>query len=404
MTTSRETVVILGMMTKIPVAGVAWLNAQYLTGFDRLGYDVYYIEQHARTPTMLMRTEEDNGAELAAAYVAGVMNRFGFGDRWSYQALHGDGRYYGLSERRVRSIFDRAGLVINLHGGTMPLPAHRATDRLVYLDTDPVDIQIKAERGDARTLEMLDHHVAFFTWAGNFGNPDCLVPQVPGIAFRPTFPPIVSDQWGGFAPTRDLLTTIGNWEQPWRTLTYRGEVYYWSKHLEFLKFLDLPHRTHQRFELALGLCPDTARESLEGHGWAVRDAEPLSSDLDAYREYITSSRGEFTVAKDQNVRLRSGWFSERSASYLAAGRPVITQETGFSNVLPSGEGLFGFLTMDEILAAVEAINSDYERNSRTAREIARDYFSYDVVLPPILDAVGLPARPRATSLPIHRGE
>ena len=128
---------------------------------------------------------------------------------------------------------------------------------------------------------------------------------------------------------------------------------------------------------------------LESYGWRVRDALPFSLDLDDYRAYIANSRGEFTVAKDQNVRLRSGWFSDRTATYLAAGRPAITQETGFSNVLPTGEGLFAFSDMDGILAAIDAINADYSRHREAAAGVARDFFEYDVVLKPLLAHVGL---------------
>src|SRR5205085_5722666 len=177
--------------------------------------------------------------------------------------------------------------------------------------------------------------------------------------------------WHGSQRTGDAFTTIGNWRQPGE-VNFQGETYTWSKHHEFLKFIDLPQRTPQPFELALGSFNSDDQRLLETHGWRVRRSMEFSTDLDAYRDYIYRSRGEFTVAKDQNVRLRSGWFSERSAQYLAAGRPVITQETGFSNVLPTGEGLFGFSTMDEILAAVDAIDSDYEGHCRAAAEIARD--------------------------------
>lgn len=171
---------------------------------------------------------------------------------------------------------------------------------------------------------------------------------------------------------------------------FRGEPYHWSKHFEFIKFIDLPSRTRQPFELALSSCGETDRQMLESRGWRVRRAVDFSKglDFDAYRDYICGSRGEFTVAKDQNIRLRSGWFSDRAATYLAAGRPVITQETGFSNILPTGEGLFAFSTMDEILAAVDAINSDYPRHRRAASEIAREYFSYDVVLKKLLQQIG----------------
>jgi hypothetical protein len=165
-------------------------------------------------------------------------------------------------------------------------------------------------------------------------------------------------------------------------------VYEWSKHHEFLKFLDVPCETGQAFELAMNRYGED-RGLLERHGWQVRDALAFSTDIDAYRDYVAHSRGEFTVAKDQNIRLRTGWFSDRSATYLAAGRPVITQETGFGNILPTGKGLFAFTTMEEIGEAVEQINRSYVCQCRAAREIARAYFSYDVVLPRLLNDIGL---------------
>jgi hypothetical protein len=158
-----------------------------------------------------------------------------------------------------------------------------------------------------------------------------------------------------------------------------------------MKILDLPGRTAQRFELALSSYDEEDRALLESQGWRVRPAMDFSRDLDAYRQYVLDSRGEFTVAKDQNVRLRSGWFSERSAQYLAAGRPVITQETGFSNVLPTGRGLFAFSSMEDIVGAVDAINDDYPCHCRAAREIAREIFDADVVLKKMLDQVGVHA-------------
>jgi hypothetical protein len=166
-------------------------------------------------------------------------------------------------------------------------------------------------------------------------------------------------------------------------------VYHWSKHYEFLKFLDLPRRfPDQPFELALSSYEDTDKQMLEAWGWRVTPAMDFSMDADGYRRYIAGSLGEFTVAKDQNVRLRSGWFSDRSATYLAAGRPVITQETGFSDVLPSGEGLFGFKHGDQAAAAAEAIAADPQRHRRAASDIARQCFGADVVLRKLLDQVG----------------
>ena len=152
---------------------------------------------------------------------------------------------------------------------------------------------------------------------------------------------------------------------------------------------DDSHRVAQRFELALSSYEESDRKALESKGWQIRHAMDFSRDLDAYRQYIAQSRGEFTVAKDQNIRLKSGWFSDRSACYLTAGRPVITQETGFSNHLPVGRGLFGFLTIEEILAAIETIESRYTRASQAALEIANACFSATIVLQSLLRRANL---------------
>lgn len=383
-------IVVLGSMTKMPVAGVVWQTMQYVVGFKRLGYDVYYVEAHGRTPSMFSEREGDDASEKAATFIERVMRRFDLAGRWAFHALHADGRVYGLSDAQLNELYRSAALLINLHGGTMPLPEHYATDRLVYLGTDPVEVEIELHDGIPRAIDFLAPHCAFFSYGENYGNADCKLPVSKVYRFKPTRQPIIVDFWENAAlnAAKDF-TTIGNWRQPWREVTFQGEVFHWSKHLEFLKFIDLPQRTGQSFELALSSYDEEERRMLEAAGWRVRPALDISMDLDAYRDYILKSRGEFTVAKDQNVRLRSGWFSDRSASYLAGRRPVITQETGFSNILPTGTGLFGFSTMDEILDAVEAINSDYARHSRAAYDIAREYFSYDRVLTRLLDDVGL---------------
>jgi GT2 family glycosyltransferase len=389
-------IVVLGVMTKIPVAGVVWQTAHFLIGLERLGFDVYYVEAHARTPTMFMEREDDDAEARAAAFLDHVLRHFGLRGRWAYHALHDDGRCYGLSALELKRLYREAELLINLSGGTDPRPGHFETDRLVYVETDPVDIQIELHEGREDTADYLDAHCAHFTYAENYGAPDCGLPVSDRFDFRPTRQPVVFDLWRTpDAPARSELTTIGSWRQPWRNLTLDGEVYYWSKDREFIKFLDLPGRTDQRFELALASYQPEDRRHLESCGWGVRDAGPLSSDFEAYRAYIAGSRGEFTVAKDQNVRLRTGWFSDRSATYLAAGRPVITQDTGFGSALPEGEGLFAFSTVDDAVAAIEALSSDYSRHARAATRIARDYFDAETVLTRLLDGVGVARAGRA---------
>jgi GT2 family glycosyltransferase len=387
---SAPKIVLLGMMTKMPVAGVAWQNLHYLLGFERLGYEAYYVETHARTPSMLMTRKDDDSSALAAEFIAAIMRRFGMSDRWAFRALHDDGRCFGMSEGELERLYGSAELLINLHGGTQPLPELAATGRLVYLETDPVQLQLELQHGLQETVDFLEPHSAFFTFAENWDGPDCRLPRSDRFDFRSTRQPVLLDLWPDRSPQpADVFTTIGNWRQDWRDVTFEGERYTWSKHQEFLKHLDLPERSGQAFELALSSCGEAERQLLRDRGWRVRDGLEVSRGIDRYRDYIGASRGEFTVAKEQNVRLRTGWFSDRSATYLASGRPVITQETGFGNVLPRGRGLFGFDTPDEALAAVEAIDADYTGQASAARELAREYFSHEVVLGQLLDDLGV---------------
>jgi hypothetical protein len=382
-------IVLLGMLTKIPVAGAVWGAMHYLIGFRRLGYDAYYVEAHARTPTMLMKSPHDDSTALAVAFLGRVMRHFDFDGKWAFHALHDDGRCHGMTEGQLKELYRSAALIINYHGATVPLPEHAATGRLIYLETDPVELEVELYHNDPKAIAFLEPHVAFFSWGLNYGNPDCRVPLPARFPFRATRPPVVPDLWGHRDVTPpEVFTTVGNWRQGGR-VRYLGEVYTWSKHFEFLKFLGLPRRTGQAFELALSSYQEADRRLLEHNGWRVRNALEFSSDPEAYRRYVCGSRGEFTVAKDQNVRLRSGWFSERSAQYLAAGRPVITQETGFSNALPTGRGLFAFSTLDDAARAVESVNGDYAGHAREAAALARDCFSYRVVLKAMLDEVGL---------------
>ena len=388
---NRPKIVLLGMLTKIPVGGVMWLVRQYAVGFERLGYDVYYVEAHGRVPSMFMEDEHDDPTARAVAFLADQMARNGMDDRWVFHAVHDDGRCYGLSRSELERLYAEAELIINLHGGTVPLEEHAATGRLVYMGTDPVELELELHRGEQHAIDFLEPHVAFFTWGLNYGNPDCRLPWSERFPFVASPPPVVVDLWeDGRRPSSPAaFTTVGNWRQPWREVRFQGEVYTWSKHHEFLKILDLPGRVDQTFELALSSYDDTDRRLLESHGWAVRPGLEVSTDPDRYRSYIGGSRGELTVAKDQNVRLRTGWFSERSATYLAAGRPVIQQDTGFGNAIPTGRGVFGFSDLDGAVAAVEAVNADYEGNCQAATEVAREFFNYDVVLVDILDHVGL---------------
>jgi hypothetical protein len=387
----RKKIVVLGMIGKSPVAGMVWLTMQYVVGLARLGFDVYYVEAHWRTPSQFTMSAEDDGSIEASAFIDSVMRWFGLPEgRWAFQALHSDRRCYGLSDLQLAELYRTADLIINLHGATQVSPEHIANGRLLFLETDPVEFAVCLAQNRQETIDLLAPHAWFFTWGENYGKPDCQTPVSNRFQFKPTRQPIVIDLWQPFTNgAGELFTTVASWRQSKREVTFDGETYQWSKHHQFLKVLDLPTMTIQSFELALAAYDDADRLLLESRGWRVRNAMVLSRDLDEYRRYICHSRGEFTIAKDQYARPRSGWFSDRTATYMAAGRPVITQETGFSNHLPTGEGLFAFSSMDQILDAIDRINSDYQRHSRAAAAIARDCFGHDVVLSRMLWEVGL---------------
>jgi glycosyltransferase involved in cell wall biosynthesis len=389
-------IVVLGMLAKMPVPGVVWQTLHYLLGLERLGFEPYYVEAHARTPSMLMEQESDDAAGRAAELIASVLNRFGLGSRWAFQALHDDGRCYGMSERELAKLYRGAELLINLHGGTEPREELAARGRLVYLETDPVRLQIELHDGVQSSVDFLSAHSAFFTFAENLGRPECGLPVCERFDFRPTRQPVVCDLWAG-GGAGERFTTIANWRQGWREVTFRGETYGWSKDAEWQGFLDLPARTGADFELALSGYRPSDVQRLERHGWRVRQALAFASDIDAYRDYISGSRAEFTVAKDQNIRFRTGWFSDRSATYLAAGRPVVTQDTGFGTVLPTGAGLFAAADVEEAAEAVRQIVAEPARHERAAAEIAREHFEAERVLAQLLTDAGvsLGRRPRA---------
>ena len=393
----RPRVVVLGMLSKMPVAGVVWQTAHYLVGLERLGYEPYYVEAHARTPSMFVHGDGDKGSAGAAAFIDRVMRRFGLAGRWAFHALHDDGACFGMTKRALGELYGSAALLLNLHGATNPLPEHAATGRLVFVETDPVELQIHLHNGNQAAVDYLAPHSAFFTFGENAGSPDCRLPVSDRFPFRATRQPVVLEFWAGQGSPGSLYTTVGNWRQRWRYVEFEGEVYSWSKDHEFLKFLDLPARAGRRFELALGSLGEADRRLLEANGWHVRAAREISEDVDVYRGYVTGSRGEFTVAKDQNVRLRTGWFSDRSATYLAAGRPVIVQDTGFGSTLPTGEGLFAFTTLEEAAEAVERVERDYDRHAPAAAAIAREHFDSSLVLRRLLAETGLdvgrPKRP-----------
>jgi hypothetical protein len=386
-------IVVLGMMGRTPFAGVAWQVLHYLEGLRRLGCEVHYVEDTGEWPYDPERNTVTDDPRYTLAYIRRLLEWVGLSDRWAYVAPGGEP--HGPAAQDLPGLYAQADALINLTGATVLHDEQLAVPLRLYVETDPVLPQIEIALGRPFTRELLDAHTHHFTYGENLGAADCAVP-VAGLGFEylPTRQPVVLDWWeqpANGAPREQLrFTTVASWRQTGKDIEWKGETYYWSKDREFLKLLDLPGRVASGLELALSYDGDEKVPArLRAHGWAVTDGFGMSREIGPYRDYVRGSPAEFTVAKDQNVRLRSGWFSDRTACYLAAGRPAVTQDTAFGNALPVGEGLLAFTTLDEAVAAIEAIESDYSRHARAASELAREHFAAERVLGRMLAAVGL---------------
>ena len=382
MTTDRPTkgkILVFGILFWYPLAGVTYQFLHYLLGLRRLGYDPYYVEDSGRWVYDPRINDLSPDASENIAAVLPALKAHGFADRWAFRGNYPGGQCFGMSEEEILRLYREADAFLNVTGAQEIREEHLACRRRIYVESDPFAAQVKAARGDRGMIAALEAHDTHFTFGENLGAPDCTVP-IERFRWLPTRQPVAIDLWAGrSSPTNAAYTTITTWHNQGKDVEYRGDTYYWTKDREFEKFLDLPRRRRVAFELAAGVTREVQQRLVE-HGWRQVHSVEVSRAPDRYRAYIQGSRAEFTVARDQYVRPNTGWFSDRSACYLAAGRPVITQETGFSKFLPTGKGLFGFRTMDEILAAVDTIERDYEGNCRAAREIAAEHFGAEKVV------------------------
>ncbi len=383
--TSADKIVVAGYLVRCPLGGYAWQALHYLIGLRALGFDPYFYEDTAyysecfdpRTGNMHVRP--DAGITFAGDF----FQRFGFGERWVFWDATRD-RYHGLTRGDTAALLDSARAVITL-AAVNRLP-YRPHQRKIFIDIDPTFTQIRVAAGDQALCDLLEEHDLHFTIGENIGTPGCIIPT-DRFAWRPTRQPIAVELWTPVPPDpQAAFTTIGRWDERRRDVEFRGHRYSWSKREEWIKFLDLPAHSSERFCLAMDVDKTPADVALlRQHGWELDDPIAISADPERYRDFIRRSKGEFTVAKDLNVRLASGWFSDRSACYLAAGRPVVTQDTGFGRVLPTGKGLYAVRTLAEAAGAIGAIAAEYDANAHAARHLAEQHFDACRVLRDVLN-------------------
>jgi len=388
---ARKRIVVMGFMGGIPIAGVVWQHLHYIVGLQRLGHEVYYCEDSARLAYNPLTFQYGEDWSYAGPFLERMARQFGFEGRWGYCARFlPEQPTAGLTKERMRELIRTADAALNICGTQEIHEELHGARNLIYVESDPGLEQVRLDNGDASPREYLDRHRALFTFGEDIGSAEFPVP-LHGYRWMPTRQPVVTDFWKTDGPPASgaVFTTIANWNTSGlKDIAWRGEKYLWSKSLEFLRFVDAPRQLGETVEMATNIKDAATREQLTSHGWRIVEAVPMSDDPAAYVRYIQASRGEFTVAKDQYVRLRTGWFSDRSACYLAAGRPVITQETGFSRHVGAGKGLFAFTDAAEIAEAAREIRADYAAHSRAAHEVAVEHFEAATVLRSLLDRAG----------------
>lgn len=383
MTASAGKITIAGSIAQKPQqAGHSWQFLQYLLGFERLGWDVLFLD---RLEDDLCRdgfgdpcAPEDS---VNLRYVDALMGEFGLERSWS--VILDGGRHAGLARERVFEHVRASDLLINVMGFLADEEILAAAQKRVFLDTDPGFGQMWRDLGLADVFAGHDAHV---TIGERIGEDDCAIPDC-GLDWITTPQPVILDRWPyAGRPARDEFTTVARWRGAYGPVDYGGRRYGLRVH-EFRKFAGLPQVSDARFELALDIHPADSADAdmLAGSGWRLVDPAWIGSSASGYRGYIERSLAEFMVAKGMYVESRSGWFSERSICYLASGRPVLAQDTGLGDLYPVGEGLLTFSTLDEAAGGVEAIRSDWPRHSRAARELAEERFDSDVVLGRLLE-------------------
>lgn len=376
-------IVVSGYMVRHPLAGNLLAYFGYVLGLHRLGHEVVYLEEsgwpdacyNPRTLTY----GDDPGEGLRA--VRALMAAYGL-DTTVVYVNRENGQVEGAAWGDVKWMLRSADLLLNV-GGVCWLPDFQLCRRRALIDMDPLFTQAGRFGGP-----VLDDYNVHFSYGVNIGRAGCTIPST-GVDWLPTVPPVMLEMWRGLvpqphkgAPASEKFTTIASWDA-YGAVAHGGECY-GQKDREFLRVLDLPSRTAHQLEIALaGASPDVV-DRFRSAGWSVRDPAEVSADVRAYQSYIVSSRGEFSVAKHAYVKSHSGWFSDRTVCYLAAGLPAVLQNTGFTDWLPAGRGVLPFSSAEEAVDCLDRVNCAYEEHAHAARLLAAEYFAAERVLPRLL--------------------
>jgi hypothetical protein len=381
--------IVSGLIARYPFGGMTFHYVQYLLGLRDLGWEVAYLEDSGHwfyDPANATFVED---ATPSLAYLGAEMERFGLGDAWVVRDRAD--RLHGPLAASLPAVLDRADVLVNVSGACWLRPEYEQIPTTIYVDTDPGYTQFKlatVARGEgdaklAREVDLIAKHRVHASFGENIGLPGCSIPAGP-LRWVPTRQPIHLDLWHLDEPTPPVrFTSVLSWDPYAEPLRFDGRRY-WGKRREFERVADLPRLTGADLELAVS--GPMGEPDLRAHGWRIRPAEEVSASSSSYRDYIASSGAELSVAKDVYVRNATGWFSERSACYLASGRPVVVQDTGFTRVLPAGVGLHAFSDGEQAAAAVARVIDGYPQEREAARHIAEEHFDARRVLTDLLTA------------------
>ena len=389
-------IIVGGYIGLYPTGGATWDYIQYPLGLKMLGHDVYYIEDTMQYPIYQANGAKWNDASACVQYLKEMMEGFGFKDRWAYKDI-ASGQCFGMSEERVQNICKSADIFINISCSTFLRDEYLNIPIRILIDSDPMFTQIQyvqeligvADK-DWKTRQLVNNHNFLFSFGENIGKPDCKIP-VFEYKWNATRQPICMDLWTNTnGMTRNSFTSIMNWSVR-QQLTYNNEEW-GQKDIEFEKFKKIPSLIPGSvFEVVINR--PLNKESnfneieLKNLGWKILDPKEVVANSTDYKNFILRSKAEFSVAKETYVKSNSGWFSCRSACYLATGKPVITEETGWSSYIPAGEGLFSFNSVDSAIEAINRVNIDLKQHAVKAREIAFEYFDSNKVLTHMLEKV-----------------
>ncbi|MEO7293826.1 MAG: hypothetical protein ABIW34_12025 [Ginsengibacter sp.] len=375
-------IVVLGYIVRGPYGGLVFHHLQYVIGLINLGYEVLFLEDSddypsCSSPANLQLTTD---ASYGLQFIKQVFEKFDLKTNWAYYDANTN-TWYGLSKQKVFSFCDSADAVLNISAVNPLRHWWSKIPNRILIDTDPTFTQIR-HLTNKQDKEVAKHHTTFFSFGENIGKQDCKIPG-DGFDWKPTRQPVVLDIWKtGESCSSSKWTTVMQWDS-YKVREYQGKKY-GMKSQSFTDFENLPQILYlQKFELAMGGASATLKE-LKSKGWDVISALVTTKTPWSYQQYIQQSKGEWSVAKQGYVVSNSGWFSERSASYLASGKPVVVQDTGFSSFLPVGQGLLSFSSLEEAIDELKKVELNYSYHCKKARQIVEEHFNSESILTSLL--------------------